>query len=443
MRSPGRHGFLENAIEPKGLSGVNLVFFVIVAVAFLVAAGHQLALGTGGAAGTLPLEELAQAALDAAQGAVTLGIELIGAMALFLGLMKVAEAAGLLALLARALRPVLVRLFPEIPAGHPAMGAMVMNVAANMAGLSNAATPFGIRAMQELQSLNRSRPAASDAMVLFLAINTANVTLLPTHVMALRASLGASDPGAVIPTTLLATLGSTAIAILAAKLGSRWFPAEGTGAPAAPEAAVPAASAGLPWRGMLAFLVLGTAMAATVVWGRLVSSWILPGLIAGILAFGVVRKVPVYEIFVKGARDGLFVAIRIIPYLVAILAAVAMLRRSGAMDMLIGPVSALTQPLGLPAEALTMAVLRSLSGSASFGYLASLMKDPAIGPDGYLGLLAGTIYGSSETTFYVLAVYFGSVGIKRIRHALAVGLLADLAGLAISVVVCGLLAGPS
>lgn len=429
---------------------MNMVFFLIVAASFAVAGWRQLSWPMG--VENSPMEMLGAAALKAAEGSVTLGLGLIGTMALFLGMMRVAEAGGMMAGLARLLKPLLTRLFPEIPAGHPAMGAMVMNVAANMLGLSNAATPFGVRAMQELEKLNPHRGTASDAMVLFLAINTANVTILPTHVMALRTASGSHDPAAVIVTTLFATLWASGSAILFAKFGSRWFPADKAGDSAllkpraAEEQAADDLSAAeappLPgWAYALAIGALAGLVPLCLIWGRALSPWIIPGMFAGALAFGMIRKVPVYEAFVEGAKDGLAISLRIIPYLVAILVAVGMFRDSGAMEMLFAPLGRLTAPLGLPPEALTMAGLRSLSGSASFGYLAALMKDPAIGPDGYLGVLTSTIYGSSETTFYVLAVYFGAVGVRRIRHALLAGLLADASAVVASVVICRILYG--
>lgn len=425
---------------------MNAVFFVLVAAAFVVAGWRQIA---GGPAGDVPMEALGTAALKAAEGAVTLGIGLAGTMALFLGLMKVVEAAGLMRFLARLVHPLLRRLFPEVPAGHPAMGAMVMNVAANMLGLSNAATPFGVRAMRELDRLNPHHGVASDAMVLFLAINTANLTLLPTHVMALRTALGSHDPAAVLPTTLFATFWATGLSLLAARLACRLFPVSVSALPAEagrPEGDEPEMATGLPpalpaWVSWLASLACLALLPVMVLWGRIISPWILPVLVVGILSGGLARRVPIYSVFVDGAKEGLLLSLAILPYLVAILVAVGMFRESGAMDLLIGPLGALTAPLGLPGEAISMAVLRSLSGSASFGYLAALLKDPAIGPDSYLGMLASTLYGSSETTFYVLAVYFGAAGVKRIRHALLVGLLADLAGLAGSVTICRWLYG--
>jgi spore maturation protein SpmA/spore maturation protein SpmB len=390
------------------------------------------------------MEALGLAALKAAEGAVTLGLGLIGTMALFLGLMKIAEAGGLMRVLARLLSPLLHRLFPEVPPDHPAMGAMVMNVAANVLGLSNAATPFGVRAMQELERLNPCRGVATDAMVLFLALNTANVTLLPTHVMALRTAIGSHDPAAVIPTTLFATLWSTGFAILFAKWGARWFPAGPPAdepAPSRQEEDSPVLEEALPpyplWVSVAASLACLALVPLTLMWGRSLSPWIIPAMLVGVLGYGMIRRVAVYEVFVEGAKDGLAISLRILPYLVAILVAVGMFRESGAMELLIAPLGRVTGALGLPPEALSMAVLRSLSGSASFGYLAALLKDPAIGPDGYLGMLVSTIYGSSETTFYVLAVYFGAAGVKRIRHALLAGLLADVGGTVFSVLICG------
>ena len=365
---------------------MNFVFVLIVLAAVAVAAVGQIATGGNG------MEALGTQLAQSAQDAVTLGIGLVGAMALFQGLLKVAEAAGMLAGLARLLRPLLHWLFPRVPPDHPAMGAMVMNVAANMLGLSNAATPFGVRAMGELDKLNPRKGTATDAMVLFLAINTANVTLLPTHVMALRAAAGSHDPAAVIVTTLFATAFATGAAILVAKLGNRWWPASDSPHPDLPPqggkefktSPSPLEGEGRGegwWKIAAALLLFAAFVAAAILWGRTVSPWILPLLFAGVLLVGAIRRVPVYEAFVKGAKEGLWISLRIIPYLIAVLAAVGLFRASGAMDLVIAPLARLLAPVGLPAEALTMAILRTLSGSASFGYLASLLKDPAIGPD--------------------------------------------------------------
>jgi spore maturation protein SpmA/spore maturation protein SpmB len=412
---------------------MNAVFFAIVACAFLVAAWKQLS-GSGG--DTTPMHALSQAMVDSATGAVELAIGLVGVMTLFLGLMKVAEAGGMLTILARLIRPLMVRLFPAVPPEHPAMGAMILNISANALGLGNAATPFGIRAMQELNRLNRHPGTASDAMVLFLAINTSSITLLPTGVIALRASAGSADPAGILPTTLFATACSTLIAILAALFYRRFFPlgkaSANSGAEqpaAADEAALPALEEQGAYPLWVSFLALGMLVAlipVTVFYGKLIAPWILPGLMIGFLAFGVWRRVAIYEVFVEGAKEGFQVAIRIIPYLVAILVAVGMFRASGALDILVHALGQWTAPLGMPPEALPMALLRPLSGSGAYGVMASIIDDPAIGPDSYTGYLVSTLQGSTETTFYVLAVYFGAVQIRRIRHALWTALTADL-----------------
>jgi spore maturation protein SpmB len=249
----------------------------------------------------------------------------------------------------------------------------------------------------------------------------------------------------VIPTTLFATLVSTAVAILAAKLGQRLWPL-GKAAGAAPSDAVAPADAEAvaveaypAWVSLVILAAVLAVIPLMILYGRAVGPWIMPVLVVGLLGFGMARGVKVYEVFVEGAKEGFEVAVRIIPYLVAILMAVAMFKASGAMDMLLQSLGRLTGAFGVPAEALAMATLRSLSGSGAYGLLASLLKDPAIGPDGYLGMLVSTIYGSTETTFYVLAVYFGAVNIRRIRHALAAGIIADVAGVAAAVAICAYL----
>jgi spore maturation protein SpmA len=394
------------------------------------------------------MEALTKAMLDSASGSVELAIGLVGMMTLFLGLMKVAEAGGMLTVLARLIRPLMVRLFPEIPAEHPAMGSMILNLSANVMGLGNAATPFGIRAMQELDKLNSRPGTATDAMVLFIAINTSNVTLLPTGVIALRAAAGSIDPAGILPTTLFATTCSTAIAIIAAKLLARPFKKNRsvetqeieTTDVELPKKEADKSPAGYPvWISCIALGLLMSFVPFTICYGKTISPWIIPALMLGFLCFGIIRRVRVYEVFVEGAKEGFQVAIRIIPFLVAILVAVGMLRASGAMDAIVGTLGAYTQKIGLPAEALTMALIRSLSGSGAYAVLASVINNPAIGPDSYTGYLVSTIQGSTETTFYVLAVYFGAVQIRRMRHALAAAIIADLAGIMASVLICSLL----
>jgi spore maturation protein SpmA len=412
------------------MPALNAVFLALTVLSFLVAAFAELS-GRSGA-----MEALSSGLLDAVAGAVPLALGLVGVMALFLGLMKVAEAGGLLNALARLLEPPMRRLFPEIPAEHPAMGAMVMNLAANLLGLGNAATPFGIRAMEHLEDLNRTKGTASNAQVLFLAINTAGLTLLPTNVIALRAAAGSAAPAAIVAPTLIATIVATLVAVLAARgLQRLWQPP-----PAEPSTRKETAPGPL-WPCLLALACLLALSAALLVWGKVVGPWILPSLVVGFLLYGAVKRVRLYECFIEGAKEGFEVAVRILPYLVAILGAIGMVRASGAMDLLIRPLGRLTESLGLPAEALMMALMRTLSGSGSFGMLAASLKDPSIGPDSYLGALLSTLYGSTETTFYVLAVYFGAVQVRRIRHALAVGLIADAAALVAAVIACRLLFG--
>lgn len=411
---------------------MNAVFLVLVVASFAAAAWAEIT-GPGGA-----MEALSAAIVDQAAASVPLAFGLIGIMALFLGLMKVAEAAGLLESVARLLRPLLTRLFPEIPADHPAMGAMVMNIAANLLGLGNAATPFGIRAMEHLERLNPHPGTASNAQVLFLAINTAGLTLLPTKVIALRASTGATDPAAVVGPTLAATLVAVVVAVLAARGMQRLSPSP-VPLPPLPQRATDQTRL---WPTVIAVVLLLALVPLLLIHGKVIGPWLLPGLVAGILLYGAVKRVAIYETFVAGARAGFGVAVKIIPYLVAILMAVGMIRASGVLAAILEPLGRLTAPLGLPAEALTMAAMRTLSGSGSYGLLAAQMKDPAIGPDGYLGILLGTLYGSTETTFYVLAVYFGAVGIRRIRHALIVGLLADFSALIAAVLVCKWISTP-
>ncbi len=424
---------------------MNGIFLGIVLVAFAAAAVRQA--GWSGAAGASPMETLGRAMVEAASGSVTLALGMVGVMALFLGVMKVAEKGGLLVVIARTVQPLMLRLFPGVPGDHPAMGAMVLNISANVLGLGNAATPFGIRAMQELDKLNPHKGTASDAMAMFLVINTASVTLLPTGVIALRAAAGSQDPAGIVSTTLFATIVSTAVAIAAALLLRRFWPLPAAqpisgGDPPAPAEGDIDVVRGFPaWVGWVALGLVVAIVPLTIGYGQAIGPWIMPTLMAGMLLFGWLRGVPVYEAFVEGAKDGFEIAIRILPYLVAILVAIAMLRESGVLGAVIGPLGRLTAPFGIPGEALTMGVLRSLSGSGAFAYLASALQDPAIGPDSYTGYLLSTIQGSTETTFYVLAVYFGAVQVKKVRHALAAGLIADVASIASAVAICWILFG--
>ena len=435
---------------------MNGIFFALVLISFLVAGWRELAWNVTSVEAIAPMQALANGMVETAGNSVTLAIGLIGVMGLFLGLMKVAEEGGLLTIIAKTIRPLMVRLFPDVPPNHPAMGAMILNMSANGLGLGNAATPFGIRAMQELDKLNTEKGTATNAMALFLAINTSSVTLLPTGVIALRAAAGSTDPAGILPTTLFATICSTTVAIIVCLILQRRWPvstteqrAEVSAKPQVSQienvldADYDQASTG-SYPLWVSFTVLGCVAAivpVTILYGRTIAPWIIPGLMVTLLGFGIARKVSVYEAFVEGAKDGFTVAIRIIPYLIAILVAVGMLRASGALEIFIHAIGPITSLVGMPPEAMPMALLRPLSGSGAYGVLASIIQDPNIGPDTYVGYLVSTLQGSTDSTFYVLAVYFGAVQIRRIRHALIAALCADAAGIAAAIFICSILYG--
>jgi len=417
---------------------MNRIWFGMIAVAVIVAAY------------TGKMEAVSQASIDAAKAAVTLAIGLVGVMAFWLGMMKVLQEAGLLQSLARALQPVMTRLFPDVPADHPAMSAMIMNIASNMLGLGNAATPFGIKAMIELDRLNPNPGVATNSMALFLAINTSNVAIAPLGVIALRASLGSDNAAGIWIPTFLATLFSTSVAIIAAKSLQRFVAIPSTPPQDRPQALtppeiedieIPAASTShtgclvaLTILGCLAVALalevqrgFADALTGGAILRGVMQGWLLPVLILVILSFGMARRVDVYDAVVAGGKEGFSVALRIIPFLVAILVAVGMFRASGALDLLLAAIRPFTNFVGFPVEALPMALLRPLSGSGAYGILAETLQ--TYGPDSHVGYLVSTLQGSTETTFYVIAVYFGAVGVTRLRHALAAGLIADVAGI--------------
>ena len=418
----------------------------------------MILIATATAAYTGRMDEVTKASFDSAKSAVTLAIGLIGPMALWLGLMKVAEAGGMTRAIARALHPVMVRLFPDVPAGHPAMSAMIMNMAANTLGLGNAATPMGIKAMQELEKLAPEKGTATNAMCLFLAINTSSVTVLPLGVITVRAAAGASSPSAILIPAIVATACSTITAVVAAKIMAGREPAplfDGGSAAAAPPGdggprdpqdqdaeLCPPGAGGKIFVGLLLAAIAGGAIYQATTAEALsfstpafnsVSNWLIPVLISGFLAFGYFRGVKVYETLTQGAREGFDTAVRIIPFMVAIFVAIGMFRASGAMDIMIAVFSPATKAIGMPAEALAMALMRPLSGSGAFGIMSEIVNQE---PDGFLSFLVSVMQGSTETTFYVLAVYFGSVGVRRTRHALPAALCADAAGILASVAVC-------
>ena len=385
--------------------------------------------------GFAKMKAVTKAALDYAGIAVDISLGLIGIMALWLGVMKVAEEAGLIKIIANAVKPVTKFLFPDVPADHPAMGAMIMNISANMLGLGNAATPFGLKAMEELDKLNPNKGTATNAMCTFLTVNTAGLTLIPATAIAVRAAAGSSDPAIIIGTSIFGASCATITGITAAKILEK-FSIEGFSFIKYFKENI---------KNILIVIGIIVALAIAISSGilsavfsfvtpelfksiiQIISILAIPMLIFIFIGYGALKKVKVYEKFVEGAKEGFDVAVRIIPYLVAMLVAIGIFRAGGAMDFLVMILKPFTDFIGMPAEALPMAIMRPLSGSGSLGIMAEIIK--VHGPDSFLGILVSTFFGSTETTFYVLAVYFGAVNIRRTRHALVAGLLADTAGI--------------
>jgi spore maturation protein SpmA len=412
------------------------------------------------------LAEITDAAFEAARTAVmTIALPLIGLTALWLGVMRLAERAGMIQALARALRPVLRWLFPDVPANHPAMGSMLMNLAANMIGLTNAATPLGLRAMNDLEKLNPHPGTATNAMCTFLALNTSSVQLLPTTAIGILAAAGSRQPTAIVGTALLATLCSTLAGILAVRAlqnrrafrappplaGSTAGAGVSTDSASAAESLLAAAPSPVRWAGAvcLAFVgfflwlfwktLTGPAAGAESASGfvrvmNAVSALAIPFFLGFFPLYAALRRVPVYEEFVEGAKEGFHVAVRIIPYLVAMLVAVGMFRAAGGIDLLARGLGPVLGWAGFPADLLPMVLMRPLSGGATIGLFSELVSTH--GPDSLVSRMGATVLGSTETTLYVVAVYFGAVGVRRTRHAVAAGLLADLAGVVASVAIC-------
>jgi spore maturation protein SpmA len=396
------------------------------------------------------MKEVTNSAIDYAGKAVNIAIGLIGIMALWLGIMKIAEQAGLISIIAKSVKPITKFLFPDVPHDHPAMGSMIMNISANMLGLGNAATPFGLKAMEELEKLNPEKGTATNAMCTFLAVNTAGLTLIPATAIAIRAAAGSSDPTIIIGTSIFGATCATIVGILSAKILEK-FPMSFSDSIRYLKSS---------WK-FFAFLfsiaLIIVLLASTGVLSKLfsnlgfinaeglktviqiISTLAIPLIIISFVLFGFFKKVKIYEVFVEGAKEGFNVALRIIPYLVAMLVAIGIFRAGGAMEFLMIILSPATNLIGFPAEALPMALMRPLSGSGSIGIMSEVIS--VHGPDSFLGILVSTIMGSTETTFYVLALYFGSVSIKRTRHAVAAGILADIAGILAALFIVKLLFG--
>lgn len=444
---------------------LNWIWLSMLVVAVLV----------GGFTGKLP--EVTKGAFTSATDAVmVIALPLIGIMAIWLGIMRLAERAGLVQLIAHGLRPVLRRLFPDVPPDHPAMGSMVMNMAANMLGLGNAATPLGLRAMQDLERLNPRPGVATNAMCTFLAINTASIQLVPTTAIALLAVAGSKNPTAIVVTAFLATCCAACSGVFSAKVLEklpmfRLPPVEGerakvevTSAPT--EVAVEKVEAApLSAKGRALLIVFGAAFGVMFLllafpdalrgllpWaippvsadlaGKgpvirslfAISTLAVPFLLSFFPLYAALRGVKVYEQFTEGAKEAFGVAQRIVPFLVAMLVAIRMLREAGVIDLLTRTLSPVLSAIHFPADLLPMVLMRPLSGSATQGLFVELIN--RLGPDTLTSRIAGTIYGSTETTFYVLAVYFGSVSIRQTRHAVAAGLIADTVAVIASTAIC-------
>lgn len=429
---------------------------------------------------TLQFKELTDEIIKAAGTAVTIAIGLIGIMAMWLGAMRVAEKAGIIQAISKFLKPVLKWLFPDIPENHPAMGSMVMNIAANMLGLSNAATPLGLRAMKDLQSLNPHRNVATNAMCTFLAINTSSVQLIPMTAIAVLAAAGSLNPTAIVGTSLIATIFSTIAGVGSAKIMEKWriFKIQPSineedklkKAQAGNNSAKEVENITQPFlssdsqspsltkiKTVFIYLLILLFLIAfiRITFPSLVSSnqtnpisqeplfvravnavslLAIPFLLSWFTLTAALKGIKVYEEFIQGAREGFDVAIRIIPYLVAILVAIGMFRGAGGIELLSSILKPVLDKLGFPVELLPMALLRPLSGSATLGIFSDIVKQ--CGADSLVARMAGTLYGSTETTFYVIAVYFGSVNIRKTRHAIAAGLIADFVGIVAAVIVC-------
>ncbi len=395
---------------------------------FLIAAVSALLRWTMGGDAAVFAAMIA-ALFDMAKLAVEVVILLFGTLTLWLGFLRVAEQAGLIDLLARALGPLFARLMPEVPRGHPAIGLITLNFAANMLGLDNAATPIGLRAMRELQTLNPSETTASNAQILFLVLNASSLTLLPVSIFMYRAQAGAHDPTLVFVPILLATSASTFTGLFAVAFMQKIKLYD-------PVVLAWLGAASLLLGGFIALLASfsGAALAA---FSSLAGNLLMFAIVIAFLIAGAWRKVPLYESFIDGAKQGFDVAKNLLPYLVAMLCAIGVLRASGALDFALDGIRWLVQTAGWDTrfvDALPTALVKPFSGSAARAMLIETMNSRGV--DSFPALLAATVQGSTETTFYVVAVYFGAVGIQRARHTVGCALLADLAGVLASIGVC-------
>ncbi|MBR4433110.1 MAG: hypothetical protein IK011_03165 [Bacteroidaceae bacterium] len=396
---------------------LNYIWIAFFLVAFVVALARLVFMGDTGV-----FPAMIDGTFSSAKTAFEISIGLTGVLSLWMGVMKIGERSGAVGRLAKWLSPVLCKLFPEIPKDHPVMGTMFMNIAANMLGLDNAATPMGLKAMEQLQELNPKKETASNAMTMFLVLNTSGLTIIPVSVMVYRAQLGAAQPTDVFVPILLATFFSTLVGMVVTCLVQR---------------------INLFNRTLLLFLGGLCALVALIIWGfsrmssetmntvsTLTSGILLMGIIVGFIIAGMVKRRNVYEDFIEGAKGGFTTAVRIIPYLVAMLVGIGVFRASGAMDGVTDGIAWIVRQCGGNTDfvgALPTALMKPLSGSGARGMMVDAMT--AYGADSFVGRLASIFQGSTDTTFYILAVYFGSVGIRKTRHAVPCGLAADAAGI--------------
>ncbi len=402
---------------------LNYIWVAFFLIAFVIAAGKFLFAGD-----VEVFPAIMSSTFDTARSAFEISIGLTGVLSLWMGIMKIGEKGGLVAALARFLSPVLCRIFPDVPKGHPAMGTMFMNFSANLLGLDNAATPMGLKAMQELQELNSKKDTASNPMIMFLVLNTSGLTLIPVSVLLYRAQLGAANPTDVFIPILIATTVSTIVGLVVTSIYQR---------------------INLFNRTIFLFLFTICLLVAGGTWGMMqlsrVQIEIVSTSLANIILFSVIilfilsgvrAKINVYEAFIEGAKDGFSTAVRIIPYLIAILVAVGVFRASGGMDVIMGGVAWCAEKFGAGTDfvgALPTAIMKPLSGSGARGMMIDAMT--TYGADSFAGRLACLFQGATDTTFYILAVYFGSVGIRKTRHAVVCGLLADAAGILAAIAV--------
>lgn len=402
---------------------LNYIWVAFFVIAFIVALGKLVFLGD-----MEIFTELVNATFDSSKNAFEISLGLTGILALWLGLMKIGEQSGLIGALSRWLSPVFCRLFPDIPKGHPAMGSIFMNLSANMLGLDNAATPMGLKAMKELQELNPRKDTATNPMIMFLVINTSGLILIPVSIMMYRAQMGAAQPTDIFIPTLLTTTVSTFVGVAVVAASQR------INLLCKPILMLVGGIALFFTALIWLFVRLGRDQMGT--YSTLTANVILFCIILFFILWGVWKRANVYDAFIEGAKEGFTTAVRIIPYLVAFLVGIAVFRTSGAMDLLVEGIGALVGWFGIDTSfvgALPTALMKSLSGSGANGLMIDAMNQ--YGADSFVGRMSCVVRGASDTTFYILAVYFGSVGVTRTRNAVVCGLLADLSGIVAGIIV--------